>query len=285
MVNSCPPLDQSGVGAIALVSVLTSRAQALQVQVYPTEPQLGDTISLIMQSDTGVTPTVLFQQESYPAFPIGGNRYRALLPTTPLDPPGRLEIQVNDGSETRNLALGLRDRDFPTQRITVRGGGSGGTDFEFDRVAAFKALVTPEKIWNGAFVRPNAGEITSVYGVRRYYNGVFANDYYHKGVDYGGGTGSAVVAPAAGRVVLVGREADGFVLHGNTVGVDHGQGVSSIFLHLSRINVAEGDFVEAGQTIGAVGATGSATGPHLHWGLYVHGKSVDPVPWRYDGFE
>jgi murein DD-endopeptidase MepM/ murein hydrolase activator NlpD len=272
-------------GAIALISVLTSRAQALQVQVYPTEPQLGDTISVILQSDTGIAPTVLFQQESYPAFPMGGNRYRALLPTTPLDPPGRLDIQVNDGSETRNLALGLRDRDFPTQRITVRGGGSGGTDFEFDRVAAFKALVTPEKFWNGAFVRPNAGEITSGYGVRRYYNGVFANDYYHKGVDYGGGTGSAVVAPAAGRVVLVGREADGFVLHGNTIGVDHGQGVSSIFLHLSRINVAEGDFVEAGQTIGAVGATGSATGPHLHWGLYVHGKSIDPVPWRYDGFE
>jgi len=83
----------------------------------------------------------------------------------------------------------------------------------------------------------------------------------------------------------VGREADGFVIHGNTVGVDHGQGVSSIFIHLSRIDVQEGDVVAAGQRIGAIGATGSATGPNLHWGLYVNGQSVDPVPWREQGFE
>jgi murein DD-endopeptidase MepM/ murein hydrolase activator NlpD len=274
-------------GAVFILSWLSTPAQATQVQIQPTTPQLGDTLSVFIQpSSAGAdAPSVLFNQKTYPSFPVGENRFRALLPTTPLDRAGRLEIQVNGGGETRNLAVELRDRSFPTQRIWVEGGGSGGTEYEFSRVDAFKQLVTPEKFWNGAFLRPAAGGVTSEYGIRRYYNGVFAQDYYHRGVDYGGGTGAPVVAPAAGRVVLVGREADGFRLHGNTVGIDHGQGVASIFLHLSRIDVQEGQFVEAGTRLGAIGATGSATGPHLHWGLYVHGSAVDPVPWRYDGFE
>ncbi|MBA3924314.1 MAG: M23 family metallopeptidase, partial [Nostocaceae cyanobacterium] len=123
-----------------------------------------------------------------------------------------------------------------------------------------------------------------IYGVRRYYNGKFANDYYHRGVDYAGGTGSPIIAPAAGRVVLVGRVSQGFRIHGNCVGIDHGQGVTSIYLHMSRINVREGDLVKPGTVLGAVGSTGAATGPHLHWGLYVNGLSVDPVPWRTNGF-
>ncbi|CAD5915168.1 putative metalloprotease HI_0409 [Planktothrix rubescens] len=177
----------------------------------------------------------------------------------------------------------FRDRSFPTQSIWLPPDKEelNGTDKEFDRVDAFKALVTPEKYWKGPFLRPNAGEITTIYGVRRYYNGEFAKDYYHRGVDYGGEMGSAVVAPAAGRVALVGRESEGFEIHGNVIGLDHGQGVASIFMHLSRIDVKEGDFVQPGQVIGAVGATGASTGPHLHWGLYVQGKAVDPVPWRY----
>ncbi|MDX2216639.1 MAG: M23 family metallopeptidase [Oculatellaceae cyanobacterium bins.114] len=274
-------------GLVVLLSVLTSPAQAFQVQVQPTDPQLGDTLSVIVQSDrAGATaPTVTFNQKTYPMFALGTNRYRALLPTTPLDRPGRFTIQVSDGQDISNLAVSLRDRSFPTQRIRVQGGGSDGTDFEFAQVNEFKQLVTPEKFWNGAFARPAGGDITTVYGVRRYYNGVFADNYYHRGVDYAGGTGAPVVAPAPGRVVLIGREAEGFRLHGNTIGLDHGQGVASIFIHLSRIDVREGDFVQTGQRIGAIGATGSATGPNLHWGLYVHGQSIDPVPWRYDGFE
>jgi murein DD-endopeptidase MepM/ murein hydrolase activator NlpD len=274
-------------GAIAFCLILITPAQAIEVQIQPDSPQLGDTIAVIVQTSSAdiEAPTVTMNQTTYPTFAIGGNRFRALLPTTPLDAPGRYEIRVNGEGDQRNLAVWLRDRSFPTQRITLRGGGVDGTDYEFDRVAEFKQLVTPEKFWTTPFVRPNAGGITSGYGIRRYYNGVFAQDYYHRGVDYGGGTGSAAMAPAAGRVALVGRESEGFQLHGNTIGIDHGQGVASIFLHLSRIDVQEGDFVQPGQVVGAVGATGAVTGPHLHWGLYVHGLAVDPVPWRYDSFE
>lgn len=275
--------------SMAIVLWLSSPAQAIQVQISPTNPQLGDTLSVVVQGtgqgDAAAPPTVTFQQKTYPTFAIGNNRYRALLATTPLDRPGRLTIQVKSGDAVQNLAVQLRDRTFPTQSIWVSGGGSDGTNAEFDRIDAFKAIVSPQKFWNGAFVRPNGGEVTSVYGVRRYYNGEFASDYYHRGVDYAAPTGDPIVAPAAGRVALVGRESEGFRLHGNTIGIDHGQGVTSVFIHLSRIDVKEGDFVQAGQRIGGLGATGSATGPNLHWGLNVQGESVDPVPWRTRGFE
>ncbi|NJO77414.1 MAG: M23 family metallopeptidase [Cyanobacteria bacterium RM1_2_2] len=282
-------------GIVTLLAILIAPALAMQVQVQPTNPQLGDTISVIMSapvphsgasSPSPERPTVTLGQKIYPMFAISNNRYRALLPTTPLDSAGTLTLQVNAGGETQNLSVPLRNRQFPTQSIWLgEGGGPEGTDHEFDRVDAFKALVTPEKLWNGPFLRPNQGEITTVYGVQRYYNGEFAEDYYHRGVDYAAGIGSPVVTPAAGRIALVGRVEDGFELHGNTIGIDHGQGVLSIMIHLSRIDVKEGDMVQAGQRIGAVGSTGISTGPHLHWGLYVNGQSVDPVPWRYAGFE
>ncbi|WAL61770.1 M23 family metallopeptidase [Thermocoleostomius sinensis] len=274
-------------GTAALLFVLYTPARAAQVQIQPISPQLGDTISVVVQTSStqDVAPTVTSGQRTYPTFAIAPNRYRAFVPTTPLDPPGNLNIQVS-GEPPQTFTLSLRNRDFPTQSIWLSGDSASlGTDYEFDRVDAFKRLVTPEKYWNGAFQRPNQGEITTIYGVRRYYNGEFAQDYFHRGVDYAGPTGDPIVAPAAGRIALIGRVEDGFELHGNTIGIDHGQGVLSIMLHLSRIDVKEGDFVQPGQRIGAVGATGAVTGAHLHWGLYVHGQCVDPVPWRNSGFE
>ena len=86
-------------------------------------------------------------------------------------------------------------------------------------------------------------------------------------------------SPAAGRVVLVGREDRGFDFCGNCIGLDHGQGVGSIFMHLDQIKVRAGTYVARGQTLGTVGDTGVATGPHLHWGLFVHGHCVDPYMW------
>ncbi|XZN89281.1 MAG: M23 family metallopeptidase [Microcoleus sp.] len=273
---------------VASILSLGSPVQALQVVVTPQNPQLGDTLSVMIQVDgsPGETPTVSLQQKNYPAFPMGNNRFRALLPTTPLEKAGARQIKVTGDGKVQNLSVQVRDRNFPTQSITLPPGkDSEGTDAEFDRVDAFKALVTPQKFWNGPLLRPNSGEITTVYGVRRYYNGVFAEDYYHRGVDYAGAYGSPVIAPAAGRVSLVGRESQGFKIHGNVVGIDHGQGLASILMHLSRIDVQEGDFVKPGQVIGALGSTGASTGPHLHWGLYVNGQSIDPVPWRLQGIE
>jgi murein DD-endopeptidase MepM/ murein hydrolase activator NlpD len=215
------------------------------------------------------------------------NRWRAFIPTTPLDKAGSKQVVVTAEGSQQILPMQLGDRQFPTQNIWLDSSDNGTepTDYEWDKVSAFKQLVTPQKFWNGAFLKPNEGEISSLFGIQRYYNGVFADDYYHRGVDYAGGTGSPVIAPAAGYIRLVGTVAQGFRLHGNTIGEDHGHGVVSIFLHLSEIYVKEGDFVKAGQVIGAVGATGAVTGPHLHWGLYVNGAAIDPVAWRYQGIE
>ncbi|MBF2009164.1 MAG: M23 family metallopeptidase [Chlorogloeopsis fritschii C42_A2020_084] len=265
-------------------------ADALQVKINPSNPKLGDTLSVFINvdnSESGANPKVTTGNKSYPAFEIAPNQYRAFIPTTPLEKPGTRTIRVSGDGKVRNLAVLVQNRKFPVQRITLPPGKAGvkATEYELKRVAEFKALQTPKKYWNGMFGKPNAGRITTIYGVRRYYNGKFANDYYHRGIDYAGAAGSPVVAPAAGRVALVGTVSQGFRVHGNVVGIDHGQGVTSIFMHLSRINVKEGDFVQPGKLIGTVGSTGASTGPHLHWGLYVNGQSVDPVPWRYQEFK
>ncbi|YAF96300.1 MAG: M23 family metallopeptidase [Nodularia sp. CChRGM 3473] len=280
------------IGILASVPIvtLTLPVAALQVQVTPSNPQLGDTLSVVISLDNpenGSKPTVTVGENAYPAFAIAPNQYRALIPTTPLDKAGTRTLKVSGNGQVRNLAVSVRNRTFPTQRINLPPGKAGvkATQHELQRVAAFKALQTPQKHWNGPLLKPNAGRITTIYGVRRYYNGKFANDYYHRGIDYAGAAGSSVVAPAAGIVALVGRVSDGFRVHGNTVGIDHGQGVTSILLHLRDIKVKEGDFVKAGQLVGTVGSTGASTGPHLHWGLYVNGQSIDPVPWRFDGVD
>ncbi|AUT01494.1 peptidase [Nostoc sp. CENA543] len=265
--------------------IVSSPVAALEVQISPAKPRLGDTISVLINVDnaeSSTTPEVVVGQKTYPVYPIAANQYRTFIPTTPLEKPGTRTVKVVGDGQVKNLAIWVSNRKFNVQRITLPPGksASGATEYELNRVAAFKALQTPQKFWNGKFIAPNKGRLSTPYGVRRYYNGKFANDYYHRGLDYAGAAGSPVIAPAAGKVALVGTVSQGFRVHGNVVGVDHGQGVVSIFMHLSRINVKEGDIVKAGQLIGAVGSTGASTGPHLHWGLYVNGQSVDPTSWR-----
>ena len=280
------PYSQIFIGIIAAVPMaLGLPARALEVQVLPKNPQLGDTISVVIEANAQEktsNPTVTVGEKTYPAFEIAPRQYRSFVPTTPLEKAGVRTIKISEDGQEQNISVKVRDRKFPVQRITLPPGKAGvnATEYELKRVKELKALQTPEKYWNSAFLVPNAGRTSTKYGVRRYYNGEFAKDYYHRGQDYAGGEGSRVIAPAAGRVALVGTVSQGFRVHGNVVGIDHGQGVVSIFMHLSRINVKEGDFVQAGQKIGAVGSTGASTGPHLHWGLYVNGQSVDPLPWK-----
>ena len=276
----------AAVGMFAALPVaFASSVQAAQVDISPTSPKLGEAISVEITPDDSANAgnlKVVSNGETYPVFPIAPNKYRAFVPTTPLQKPGKRVIRVYGDGQTRNLAVWVRNRRFPTQRIWLPKGKAGtrATKMELQRVKEFKALKTPEKFWDGPLKRPSVGRVSTIYGVRRYYNGKFANNYYHRGVDYAGAQGSPIVAPAGGRVALVGKEAEGFRVHGNVVGIDHGQGLTSIFMHLSRINVKEGDMVKPGQLIGTIGSTGASTGPHLHWGLYVNGQAIDPTRWR-----
>lgn len=271
---------------ILIISSNWQSVSASDILIQPTNPQLGDTIAVIIPNEgTTPAPTVEVKGKTYPSFPLDDTRYRAFIPTSPLDQPSPLSVTITQGETKQTLLIPLKNRSFPTQRIRLSGSANQeATQMELDRVAEFKSLITPVKYWNGPFQRPSSARVSTGYGIRRYYNGVFAQDYYHRGVDYAGTMGSPVVSPADGVVRLVGYESQGFRVHGNVVGIDHGQGVLSIFMHLSRIDVQEGDTIKTGQRLGAVGATGASTGPHLHWGLYVNGIAVDPVPWRTTGF-
>lgn len=139
------------------------------------------------------------------------------------------------------------------------------------QVSAVRTRDDPRTDFAQAFVRPVAGRVSGRFGNQRVYNGQPGTP--HSGMDIAAATGTPVNAPAAGVVTFA---APDLYLTGGTVVLDHGYGVSSNFLHLSRIDVAVGDRVTQGQVIGAVGATGRATGPHLHWGMNWFDVRIDP---------
>jgi murein DD-endopeptidase MepM/ murein hydrolase activator NlpD len=143
---------------------------------------------------------------------------------------------------------------------------------EQKQVREVLATRSPKRLWELPFVRPVPGAVTSEYGLTRVLNGKPKNP--HRGVDLRGAAGDPVKAVASGRVAL----AEEHYFAGKCIYLDHGNGVISVYMHLSRIGVAGGDLVEAGAVIGNVGSTGRVTGPHLHLGIGLQGRMVDPMP-------
>jgi len=136
---------------------------------------------------------------------------------------------------------------------------------------AFKTL-SPEALWNGSFLRPvdTSIRVTAVFsGTRRFNSGPVK---VHRGTDFGAPQGTPIKAMNGGRVIL----AKNMFYDGNLVTIDHGQGLLSLYLHLSKIDVKEGDLVSSGQTIGLSGSTGRASGPHLHLQVKWEGTDIDP---------
>lgn len=154
------------------------------------------------------------------------------------------------------------------------------TEPENQQVYGITSLVNRTKYWNGIFASPAVypDQFTSLYGTRRTYIGSGSNltvEGFHTGLDFAGGEGLQIFAPAAGQVVFAGP----LTVRGNATIIDHGWGVYSGFWHQSAIYVKTGDFVEQGQVIGLVGGTGRVTGAHLHWEVWVNGVQVDPLDW------
>ncbi|WP_242128355.1 M23 family metallopeptidase [Sphingobium sp. Sx8-8] len=144
---------------------------------------------------------------------------------------------------------------------------------ELEQIAAARDKVTDAQGWRQRFIWPRTGRISGLFGSQRLYQG--QPGAYHGGVDVAGATGEPVVAPADGVVILAADHP--FTLEGNLLMIDHGHGLNSAFLHLSRIDVIPGQHVIQGQRIGAIGATGRATGPHLHWGMKWNDARIDPL--------
>jgi murein DD-endopeptidase MepM/ murein hydrolase activator NlpD len=145
---------------------------------------------------------------------------------------------------------------------------------EVAQIVAARAEKSDSDGWRQHFAWPAHGRISGVFGSQRIYRGGEPGAY-HSGVDIAGGAGAPVTAPADGVVVLAADKP--FTLEGNLLMIDHGMGLNSAFLHLSKIVVKEGDHVKKGQLLGRIGSTGRATGPHLHWAMKWRDARIDPM--------
>jgi murein DD-endopeptidase MepM/ murein hydrolase activator NlpD len=144
---------------------------------------------------------------------------------------------------------------------------------ELEQIAAARAVHNESEGWRQVFISPVKARIAGLFGAQRIYRGTPAS--YHSGVDLAGGRGTTYVAPADGVVILAADHP--FTLEGNLLMVDHGEGLNSAFLHSEALLVAAGDRVKQGQALGRIGASGRASGPHLHWSMKWGEARIDPM--------
>lgn len=191
---------------------------------------------------------------------------------------GTLRILVKRGEEKSTQLFSIKDKQYPTQYITVkdeRKVNPNPIDMkrinqESSRIQEALTAWTETNNEPVNFVWPIKGRVSGLFGRRRVFNGEPRNP--HSGMDIAAKTGTTIHAPAAGIV----RGTGNYFFNGNTVFIDHGQGLITMFCHLSRIDVQDGQTVKQGDIIGAVGATGRVTGPHLHLGVSLNNERVEP---------
>lgn len=193
--------------------------------------------------------------------------------------PPEVEITVHDQLGERNIILNIAARDYAIQKIegvpqkTVNPSKEHLNRIQQDAASVRQArrLISNQDDFTAGFIEPSSGPITGVYGSQRFYNGVPKSPHY--GIDYAAPTGAPVIAPAGGIITLVHND---MFYSGGTLILDHGHGLSSTFLHLSQILVAQGQRVTQGMLIAKIGASGRATGPHLDWRMNWLDQRIDP---------
>uniref|UniRef100_UPI0034DF49BB peptidoglycan DD-metalloendopeptidase family protein n=1 Tax=Candidatus Thiodubiliella endoseptemdiera TaxID=2738886 RepID=UPI0034DF49BB len=212
---------------------------------------------------------------------IEGNHWQVLLGIPLLEKAGKKSITIQDFS-TRTLDVEIKIiKNKPVkQNIKLKGKNKKYVDpnaAHMDRIKKERVILGKTRLFfsdktlsNGVFIRPVLGVITSPFGVKRLYNGQPRNP--HTGIDYAGATGTPIKAPADGKVILSGQ----YFFNGNTIFLDHGQGLISVYIHMDKRIAKQGKMVKKGETIGTIGQTGRATGPHLHWGVYLNRTTVHP---------
>ena len=188
---------------------------------------------------------------------------------------GEATIKLADG---RSLAFDVREHAYREQRLEVAPGYVSLSEENLARVGRDRKIIDAAlNDWRDAplddvsLSAPVDGPRSSSFGLRRFFNNEPRSP--HSGMDIAVPTGEAVLAPREGIVTATGD----FYFNGNTVILDHGQGFVTLYCHLSEIGVEKGQLIGAGDTLGAVGATGRVTGPHLHFGTYLNGTAVDPA--------
>ena len=258
-------------------------AMSFEIVIKPEIASLGDTVSVKVQKLPGdkAAPKIFFDKTKVPVFNLSENWYRTLLPISADFKPGVYPVEIFYKGHVKRINLTVKDTKYPLQDLTLSKEVSElkASRIEKELVSRVLNTYSREKFWSGKFIFPSGGPLSTAYGVKRRVNGVINTGYFHKGLDFAAAFGSNIKAPENGRIVLAGLVSRGFVVNGNCIFIDHGHGVISGYLHLSSVLVKEGDFVKKGQIIGKVGSTGIASGPHLHWGVYVLGKTVEPLIW------
>jgi murein DD-endopeptidase MepM/ murein hydrolase activator NlpD len=251
------------------------------IAVLPRESRVPGGVAILDLGRAAEPPgQVTFNGHRAPVLEAG-DRWVAVV-GIPLDTvPGRVSarLQPADAAVPPALEFTVEPKQYREQRLEVaeqRHVDPSAEDLE--RIAADRKRIdaalghySTGRVPQLAMNLPVAGRRSSSFGLRRYFNGQARSP--HSGMDIAAAEGTPVLSAAAGRVIDQGD----FFFNGNTVFVDHGRGVVTMYCHLSHIDVQAGDEVAAGTPLGQVGSTGRVTGPHLHWGVAVNRALVDPA--------
>ncbi|HEX5068945.1 MAG TPA: peptidoglycan DD-metalloendopeptidase family protein [Vicinamibacterales bacterium] len=254
----------------------------LTVRARATEPGELLIVTVKTEAPAAIVRVRAFDRDA-PAFKEDALTWRALVGIDLDLKPGTYSISAeaqgaSPESQRATKELVVSPHEFPTRQLTVDEQYVNPPEATMERIAqeqkdlnAIWAAPAPTRLWSGSFERPVKEEANSAFGSRSVFNGEPRSP--HSGADFKSPAGTPVHAPNAGKVVL----ARDLYFTGNTVIIDHGLGLFSLFAHFSAINVHEGDSVKTGQLLGAVGATGRVTGPHLHWAIRLNGARIDPL--------
>jgi murein DD-endopeptidase MepM/ murein hydrolase activator NlpD len=288
-VATAPAADPFVLPSPAPVADLT--AQGVKVQVSPGATPDGSIVIVsvtLPKSDEGKPSPVVngeFEGITLPFYEDGESRHSAVLGVPYDHKPGNVAVRVKigQGPADKNALIieapfVIQSAQYSSETLKVQKGKVQPTDpkvlarsaREKAEVGKAYATVTPRKFWDGPFGLPLQSSFTSRYGTRRIYNGV--QNSAHLGLDFKAAIGTPIHAPAPGRVAL----AKDLFFTGNTVILDHGYGVLTVYAHMSKLQVKLGDEIKQGQTLGLSGMTGRVTGPHLHWMAVIHKQKVNP---------
>ncbi len=265
-----------------------SQVNAAEITISKDAPKQGQTIEVKIKGTFDAPPAVSFHKSTYQTFKLEPEAavtgtasdtavepiYQTLIGIPADLKPGSYKLKI--GSDERSIKV--VDGKFPVQRLSLpkKVTSLEPAPGEMEAVQKCKEALSSQRLWHDIFQVPSPARVSTQFGLKRIVNGKLLDDYFHSGIDYAGGLGSPVKATAPGTVILA---RSGFKLHGNVICVDHGQGVVSFYLHLSKMLVKEGDKVKQGEVIGKIGQTGRANGPHLHFSLYVNQVATNPVDW------
>ncbi len=263
----------------------------LNVEIRGLPFKQGGTGVIVVRAQPGVSLGGALVDHPLHFFPLEDGSQVALQGVHALLPPGvyplRLDAALPDGSlqSYEQFVLVVSGNYLKGENLTVDPAliDPAVTAPEQRQLESITLPATPVKYWQGQFISPaiayaESTYFTSRYGTRRTYLGAGTDlkvEWWHTGLDFGGGEGLPITAPAAGVVVFAGP----LTVRGGTTIIDHGWGVYSGFWHQSAIYVQTGEAVAQNQTIGLVGGTGRVTGAHLHWEVWVNGVQVDPLDW------